>query len=293
MRAAGRYLPALALALAHTIVAVDWPTVDCGALLLDVNHENSTSTQLRQSALASLREALMSRGFFYCANCDSLMDAEYIASVYDYSRKAHSLSAEVKRKHARPKGAYTGEDIGVDELAYEAGTKSIVRAWDFARENNSFVATEAASASDKYPDGAVLSPRFDEFVGELFDRQQRLAVALLEAIAEMLGLARDTFSRHMVDGVELGTTRLLHYPKLGGDDEAMAAAAAQAQVGIGAHTDFEAFTLMHQSAPGLQVCEIRRVDRTRGPCSNSPRPLFLPPPTRTRNLLAIPLTDPP
>ena len=68
---------------------------------------------------------------------------------------------------------------------------------------------------------------------------------------------------------------------------------AQAQVGIGAHTDFEAFTLMHQSAPGLQVCEIRRVDRTRGPCSNSPRPLFLPPPTRTRNLLAIPLTDPP
>uniref|UniRef100_A0A7S1SAI2 Fe2OG dioxygenase domain-containing protein n=1 Tax=Alexandrium catenella TaxID=2925 RepID=A0A7S1SAI2_ALECA len=44
----------------------------------------------------------------------------------------------------------------------------------------------------------------------------------------------------------MGTIRLLQYP--GEQDPA----AAEADVGIAPHTDFEAFTLMHQNAPGLQ-----------------------------------------
>jgi isopenicillin N synthase-like dioxygenase len=48
-------------------------------------------------------------------------------------------------------------------------------------------------------------------------------------------------------GGDFGTIRLLHYPSMD------SAAAAKTNVGISAHTDFEAFTLMHQSAPGLQL----------------------------------------
>ena len=44
----------------------------------------------------------------------------------------------------------------------------------------------------------------------------------------------------------MGTIRLLHYPRVEDD-------ATSFSVGIGAHTDFEVFTLMHQSAPGLQL----------------------------------------
>lgn len=222
--------------------AARWPTVDCGALLA------RDDTVLRKGELGVLRAALETRGFFYCANIDALMDAEYLGAVYEYARRAHGLPPEVKRRHARPHGGYTGADVGVPELAYEAGKPASVSAWDFARENNSFVATEAGADASKYPSEAVLSPSFESFVGELFDRQQKLGVALLEAFAEMLGLQRNTFSRHMLEGGnELGTVRLLHYPK------------RVETPGIGAHTDFEVFTLMHQSAPGLQLRAVGEV----------------------------------
>ena len=61
----------------------------------------------------------------------------------------------------------------------------------------------------------------------------------------MFSLDPETFNRHFTAG-DLGTIRLLHYP--GGEDKE----AETANRGISAHTDFEAFTLMHQDAPGLQ-----------------------------------------
>ena len=205
-----------AAAAAQSDLSDAWPTVDCGALLADDGGSlaaNGGGRSARGAALASLRSALETRGFFYCSNLDALMDADYIASVYEFSRRAHALPADVKRRFARPRGGYSGSDAGVEELAYEAGTTSAVRAWDYARENNS---SQGFWFRNRYPD---FSPPFEEFIGEpglrlvvgrrdsvvrwrgatavgdLFARQQRLAVALLEGLAEMLGLERDAFSR--------------------------------------------------------------------------------------------------
>lgn len=86
---------------------------------------------------------------------------------------------------------------------------------------------------------------FEAFLDDLYERQNQLGSALTVAFAEMLGLPSDTFQRHFAAG-DLGAIRLLHYP--GGTSEAV----PEGVTGISAHTDFEAFTLMHQSAPGLQ-----------------------------------------
>eukprot|EP00933_Yihiella_yeosuensis_P069029 TRINITY_DN7513_c1_g2_i2.p1 TRINITY_DN7513_c1_g2~~TRINITY_DN7513_c1_g2_i2.p1 ORF type:complete len:196 (-),score=38.06 TRINITY_DN7513_c1_g2_i2:110-697(-) len=73
----------------------------------------------------------------------------------------------------------------------------------------------------------------------------------MRAFAEMLELPADTFhSMFEGEGGDMGTIRLLHYPAAANDEEASARAAAN--YGISPHTDFEAFTLMHQDAPGLQ-----------------------------------------
>ena len=53
--------------------------------------------------LEQLHHALESRGFFYCANVDALMDEAYIASVYEYAKRAHALPADVKRLHNQSK----------------------------------------------------------------------------------------------------------------------------------------------------------------------------------------------
>ena len=72
------------------------------------------------------------------------------------------------------------------------------------------------------------------------------------AFAEALERPKATFAS-MFDGAgegDYGTIRLLSYP---GEAALSAEEAAAASVGISAHTDFEAFTLMHQDAPGLQL----------------------------------------
>ena len=72
----------------------------------------------------------------------------------------------------------------------------------------------------------------------------------MTAFAKCLNLPSETFA-NMFDGQngDFGTIRLLRYPS---NESANQDAIHNANVGISAHTDFEAFTLMHQDAPGLQ-----------------------------------------
>jgi len=205
------------------------PRIDCSVLLSkDPNHPK------RPTTLAAMRDALRNRGYFYAANVHA-MPASYIANVYDYLYTAHNLPTEVKKLYSpRP---YLGFDVGDEhaEYDYEKGTKSSVRSWDYSR-------SRFTGGSSMYPPVEVLDPPYADFLDELYDRQNELGSALMIGFAEMLGLPRDTFNKHFTSG-DLGTIRLLHYP--GTTD-------TEIDRGISAHTDFEAFTLMHQDAPGLQ-----------------------------------------
>eukprot|EP00315_Gephyrocapsa_oceanica_P044587 CAMPEP_0185512516 /NCGR_PEP_ID=MMETSP1366-20130426/54203_1 /TAXON_ID=38817 /ORGANISM="Gephyrocapsa oceanica, Strain RCC1303" /LENGTH=210 /DNA_ID=CAMNT_0028123157 /DNA_START=66 /DNA_END=694 /DNA_ORIENTATION=- len=209
-------LPLTLLASTVDASSSTWPTVDCGSLLRD-------DLAPRTAALDDLRGAIVTRGFFYCAGVGELFNESYIASIYDFSRRAHALPPAVKRRHSRPHGGYTGPDAGVMGNVHELGKLPSLRAWDYSREPNAFVATQCAGSaggsgggdegggSGKYPGPELLSPRFEDVVGDLYDRQQTLAAALLEAIGEVLGLPPDAFTRHLADG-ELGTVRLMRYP---------------------------------------------------------------------------------
>lgn len=147
----------------------------------------------------------------------------------------------------------TGPDAGRPELEYELGTVQSVRAWDYSRERF----TGSGRDLNCYPGPDELMPPFASFVDDLYERQNELGRALMLALAEMYGLPRETFKDmfESTEGVAVGaggsdfsTIRLLHYPGAGTEEEA-----AKATVGISAHTDFEAFTLMHQDAAGLQL----------------------------------------
>ena len=219
------------------------PLVDCSAL-------SRRAGPARAAAVSEIGAALREVGYFYAASVDEL-PADYIASVYDYSARAHALPPAVKRRFAQKTGgggSYSGADIGEEhrELAYEAGTISTVRAWDYSRERFSLADKNA------FPGADVIEPPFEEFVDELYARQNTLARTLMVAFAEALELPKATFAS-MFDGAgegDYGTIRLLSYP---GEAALSAEEAAAASVGISAHTDFEAFTLMHQDAPGLQL----------------------------------------
>ena len=94
----------------------------------------------------------------------------------------------------------------------------------------------------------------------------KLARVLLGGFERALELPTDTLlSMFEGEGGDFGTIRLLHYPGHGDVDGTIKGTAAipGGHDRIGAHTDFECFTLMHQTAPGLQLPPRRVTSRKR------------------------------
>ena len=166
---------------------------------------------------------------------------------YGYLGKLHNLPKEIKQQYSQRDGhgAYSGADIGQAELAYDPTTSASVRAWDYSRTRFTLKQGDEDGGGNRYPGIDVVEPDYTKFVDDLYERQDVLGTALMIAMAECLHLPPSTFS-DMFRGGDFGTIRLLSYPETDGET------AEAANIGISAHTDFEAFTLMHQDAAGLQ-----------------------------------------
>ena len=234
------------------------PFIDVSPLL----SSDGINTEKYSSTVAQIGRAIQERGYFYAQNV-SVLPQDYLNDIYDYSHRLHALPVNVKKKFAQINGhgSYSGIDIGQPELAYDPATVASVRGWDYSRTNFTLSSStnKNQDINNLYPsskDG--MDPPYETVLDELYERQNILARALMIAFAECLELPKSTFV-DMFDGKneqqqqqsksnqgDFGTIRLLYYP---GSDESNL---AEANVGISAHTDFEAFTLMHQSAPGLQ-----------------------------------------
>lgn len=130
-----------------------------------------------------------------------------------------------------------------EEPSYEAGRVSTVEAFDVGREllpggSNG----DPAMGPNVWP--AAELPDFQPVVGDVYDRLTAVAQQLFASLAFALGLPVDAFRQHACENAR-ATMRLLRYPAVDTPAENVA--------GISSHTDFEVFTIMHQSAPGLQL----------------------------------------
>ncbi len=85
-------------------------------------------------------------------------------------------------------------------------------------------------------------PGFQEAVSAWYDAVQALSTLVFRGFALALGGPEDLFLRHV--SVPPSQLRLLHYPYN---------PTASDRPGIGAHTDYECFTLLRPTAPGLEV----------------------------------------
>ena len=223
--------------------------VDVGGLL------SGASASRRAAAVKQIRAAMVGRdagGFFVADNVPKIADEDYLKDIYRFAAAAHALPVEVKRQFlgqggsARAGATYSGQDAGQTEHSYDPTTVATARSWDYARAPSPCGSGVVAASADLVP---TMPAPFNDYVSvldELYSLQNVVSSAVLEGVAEALGEPRDCFSRHIGSG-DMGTIRLIAYP--GSDDPS----AADADVGIAPHTDFEAFTLMHQTSPGLQV----------------------------------------
>ena len=149
---------------------------------------------------------------FYAVDPEASGPRSRLYCAYQYPRPRFCLSSLL---HG---GRLLHADSAREE-AYEPGTEATAEAWSFSRSR------DASAEAGISPAGL---PGLDTFMDDLYSQQDSLALGLLGAIAEALGLPAHAFTQHLNTG-DLGTIRLMKYPPPPPDSDS---------VGISAHTDF-------------------------------------------------------
>ena len=140
-----------------------------------------------------------------------------------------------RKAAVRDTGSESGWTPSYEEPAYQPGTVSNVESFDIELP---LVETPGDPHWPEVPD-------FQAAVVNSWQELSSLSDRLLELLARAAGIEPRFFADNCRSG-KLNTMRLLHYP---GDTRS----ADPDEVGIAAHTDFECITLIHQTAPGLEI----------------------------------------
>lgn len=196
----------------------------------------------RAETLAAIRRAFEDVGYFYAANFGPSQAS--VDEVFEQARRFHALPDAHKRTALQTTGGSQRGWIPLGtEPAYEAGTVARCESFDLAMD------LPGESSSEYGGLGANIWPAdlpgFQDVVYSWYLAARAAARRLFVAFAEMYDLPADTFTRYESERSS-SMMRLLRYPPNDGQ-------VADHIVGISAHTDYEAFTLMAQTAPGLQL----------------------------------------
>lgn len=214
------------------------PNLDLGALF-------DGDPAGRAELMDRVRSACHDPGFFYVHNtcvADGTIKAALTAgrSFFDTPD-----DGTVKQgAHHRQGDGMKGWGPMFGEPAYQKGTVAHVESFDIGQQLSADRYESLGITPNIWPELAGFRPA----VMDYYDAVNRLGRAISEVISELLGEERGFINQR--SGVTAPRTmRLLHYPAndTPADDE---------HVGIAAHTDFECFTIMNQTAAGLELTHV-------------------------------------
>ena len=211
--------------------------------VVDVSGLSSPSRDVRMAAARALGKAAREAGFFYVTGHKVtralreglLAQAKALFSLsYDEKMKWYIGRSGVRHRGYVPEG---------EEGFYGQTTADHKEAFDLCNEvpesDPDVVAGTPLMGPNVWPD----LPGFKEDVTAYYKAAFGLGCTLLKGFALSLGLPGDAFDRFVTKPPS--QLRLIHYPY----DPAVPADKA----GIGAHTDYEIFTILMPTAPGLEV----------------------------------------
>lgn len=209
---------------------------------MDIAPLFGTDLNLRHELERQIHKACRNTGFFYVHN--SCVDESVIRKTLAFSRlffQAPDDSPVKQAVHNRLSGDMKGWGPIFGEPAYQPGTVAHVESFDLGQQLPDGRYEELNIEPNVWPgiDG------FRETVLEYYESVTAMGRALSEVFSVMLGMDRGFINR--LSGEKAPRTmRLLHYPanEMPADDR---------NVGIAAHTDFECFTIIHQTASGLEL----------------------------------------
>lgn len=211
----------------------------------------------RQSVADQIREACTTSGFFYITNHGVSTSARH-GILQQAERFMHGLSLEQKEK-LHTKGSKLGLGWEPSEYTSIAGDIETKEVFNFSYE----AAMDSTGGDGKYVnlDGTTGNgnlwpneedlPGFYADVKEYYGAVLDLARHLFRLFALSLGLEETYFD--LMTTHPGGIARLLYYPPPK-SRMSPSSASSEEQIGLGAHSDYECFTLLlSSSAPGLEI----------------------------------------
>lgn len=208
------------------------PEVDASGLYAD-------DVEARRAAARELGRACREAGFFYLRG--HRVSEELVAGLLAQAAAFFGQSREQKHEHYIGKSRNHRGYVPPGEEVFYGGERDQKESFDLCFE----APADAASALRHPFFGANVWPAlpgFRDVVSRYYAAVFELGQRLLRGFALALELPETFFDRFVT--APPSQLRMLHYPP--NPD-------AQVKVGIGAHTDYECFTILLPTAPGLEV----------------------------------------
>jgi len=209
------------------------PVVDVSALL------DGTPGALDRVA-AELERAARDVGFLYVAGHG--VPQRLFDNLMAVTERFFALPLEQKMSVYIGKSRNHRGYVPIGEEVFYGGSQDNKEAFDLSidlpADDPDYVAGNPLLGPNQWPD----IPGFRAAVDEYYTATLSFGRTLLRGFAVAMGEAPTAFDRFVTKPPS--QLRLIHYPF---ND------AARDSMGIGAHTDYECFTLLHPTAPGLEV----------------------------------------
>jgi isopenicillin N synthase-like dioxygenase len=206
--------------------------------VVDVSGLSSESRTDRQKAARALDQAARDAGFLYVTGHG--IDPEVIAGLQQCACQYFTQDMAAKMTNYIGLSQNHSGYVPAGEERFYSSPNQVDKkeAYDIGFECTDPQKQKPMLGTNQWPD----LPDFQEGVTAYYQQAMTLGEKLFRGFALGLGLPEDTFTRHL--HAPPNQLRLLHYPY---DDSAVDTP------GIGAHTDYEFFTILLPTAPGLEV----------------------------------------
>jgi isopenicillin N synthase-like dioxygenase len=203
---------------------------------VDVAGLYSNELELRREAARALVAAGREAGFFYLTGHS--VSADLRAELLAQARAFFSQSTAQKLELYIGKSANHRGYVPPGEETFYDGARDQKESFDLCFERCEPTPSHPFAGPNVWPP----LPGFRDVVSRYYDAVFELGERLLQGFALGLDLPETFFDRFVT--APPSQLRMLHYPQNPAPD---------VTVGIGAHTDYECFTILLPTAPGLEV----------------------------------------
>lgn len=206
--------------------------------LIDISLLNSDCLEDRMQVVQALDRACKEVGFLY------IQGEQFQPELFDKLKEiAESYFAQDENQKMQNYIGFSKNHSGyvpIGEEQFKANVYDLKEAYDINYDYQEIENRRPLLGPTQWPN----DPQFKEQVLAYYQHIKAIGHQLFKAFALALDLEEDYFDAHLKHAPS--QLRLIHYPfNLNAED----------QFGIGAHTDYECFTLLFPTAEGLQVLD--------------------------------------